>query len=137
MNCFYLSAFYSILTFLHFYMIINFDSHYHPSYCRYFRDYCCYYYFCNFHYYFFTFNAFNFISPFFITLFYTFVYIEYFKILNIWVTQTVFKVDDKDTETISGSLLWTLNSICLIYSSDDLLNWYYYILLLIIISFIL
>ena len=61
-SCFYLNTFYSILVFLYFHTIINFDSHYHHycyDYCYY---YCCYYYFHHFycHYYFFIFNAFNF-----------------------------------------------------------------------------
>ena len=32
-----------------------------------------------------------------------------------------FKVDNKDTETVSVSLMGTLNSVCLSYSSDNLL----------------
>ena len=58
MNCFYLSTFYSVLTFLYFYMITNFYS---DSY-HYYYDYFCNYCFCLCHcqYYFFIFNAFNF-----------------------------------------------------------------------------
>ena len=80
----------------------------------------------------------TFISPVFNILFYTFVYIEYLIILNIWHDRTLLKVGNKDTEIISVSLLWNLNNVSLIYSSDDLLlKWHYYILLLTIISFIL
>ena len=58
MNWFYLSTFYSVLTFLYFYTITNFYSQFH-HYCY---NYFCYYCFCHFHchYYFFIFNAFNF-----------------------------------------------------------------------------
>ena len=34
---------------------------------------------------------------------------------------TFFKVGNKDIKTVSVSLMGTLNSVCLIYSSDDLL----------------
>ena len=52
--------------------------------------------------------------------------------------QTLFKVGSKDTETVSVSLMGTFNSVCLIYSSDNLLlTIFYYILALAIISVIL
>ena len=47
----------------------------------------------------------------------------------IWLTcqQTFFKVGNKDTETVSVSLMGTLNTVCLTYSFDDLLfKWYLY-----------
>ena len=60
MNCFYLNTCYSVLTFLYFYTITNFDSLFY--YYDYFHCYCCYYYFCHCHchYYFFIFNALSF-----------------------------------------------------------------------------
>ena len=108
------SVFASVLTFLYFYTIANFYSHSH-HYCY---DYFCYYCFCHCHchYYFFIFNAFN-----------------LFKVI-----QTLFKVGIKGTEAVSVSMMGTLNTVCLIYSSDDLLlKWHCYILPLTIISFIL
>ena len=74
----------------------------------------------------------------FVILIYTFVYIEYFWILNIWRSRTLFNIGNKDTEIISVSLLWNLINVCQIYFSVNLLlKWHYYILSLIIISFIL
>ena len=72
MNCFYLSIFYSVLTFKYFYTITNFYSHSH-HYCY---EYFCYYCFChcNYHYYFFIFNAFKFIFLVFTILFYLCIY---------------------------------------------------------------
>ena len=71
-------------------------------------------------------------------------YIEYnmsnifSKIGNIWCDCLLFKVGNKDTETISVSLMWTFNSVYLIYSSHNLLlKLHYYILPLTITSFIL
>ena len=50
----------------------------------------------------------------------------------------MFKVGNKDAETILVSLLRIFNNVCLIFSADDLfLKWHHYILALIIISFIL
>ena len=136
MNCFYLNTFYSVLTFLYFYTITNFYSHSH-HYCY---DYFCYHCFCHchFHYYLFIFNAFN-------LYFSSFDhYILYLYISNIFkfeandVTKTLFKVGIKDTEAVSVSLMGNLNTVCLTYSSDDLLlKWRCYVLPLTIISFIL
>ena len=68
------------------------------------------------------FNAFNFYNSSFILSFYfIFLYIKYFEILNVWRGQTLFKVGNKDTDTVSLPLMGTLNTACLIYSSDDLL----------------
>ena len=54
------------------------------------------------------------------------------------MAKTLFKVSIKDSEAVSLSLMRTLNTFCLIHSSDDiLLRWYCYVLPLIIISFIL
>ena len=97
--------------------------YYHYHYCYYyyyyyyFHYYCCYYYFwhCYCHYYFFVFNAFNFYFSSF-----------YLSILSFWHGQTLFNVSNKDTETISVSLMNTLSSVCMIYSSNDLLlKWHY------------
>ena len=53
------------------------------------------------------------------------------------MAKTLFKIGNKDTETLSV-LMGTLNTVCLTYSSDDLLlKWHYYILPLKIISFVL
>ena len=80
----------------------------------------------------------TFVSLVFNILFYVFVYIECFWILDMCCSRTFFKVCKKDTETISVSLMWTLNSVFLNYCSDDfLLKWLYYILNLTFISFIL
>ena len=57
----------------------------------------------------------------FLQLFFTFVYIEYFWILNKWRGRTLLKVGNKDTETVSVSLMGTLSTVCLTYSCDDLL----------------
>ena len=78
MNCFYLSTFYSILTFLYFYTITNFDSHYHLYFYDCFHYYCCYYYLSHCHYYFFISMLLTVISPVFIILFHNFLYVEYF-----------------------------------------------------------
>ena len=49
---------------------------------------------------------------------------QIFLILDIWRGQPLFKVDKKDTETISLFLMGTLNSACLICSSNlFLFNW--------------
>ena len=75
MNCFYLHTFYSILTFLYFHMITNFDSHSH----HYDHDYFCCYCFCHCHchYYFFIFIAFNFYFSSF-----------YYSILSLYISNT-------------------------------------------------
>lgn len=109
---------YHILRFLYFYSISNYDSHYQPYY-YYLHYYCCYY-FCHCHYYSFISMLLTFI------LFYNFVYIKYFWILNIWHSQALFKVGNKATETTLVPLLWILNNV-----------WHKNILALIIISFIL
>ena len=135
MNCFYLNTFYSVLTFLY-YTITNFysDSHH---YCY---DYLCYYCFCHYHchYYFFIFNAFNFyFSSFHHSTLSLYIW-NIFKFQTNDVAKTLFKVDIKDTETVSVFLMRTLNTACLIHSSDNLLlRWYCYVLPLTIISFIL
>ena len=68
------------------------------------------------------FNAFNFYySSFILSFYFIFLYIKYFEILNVWRGQTLFTVGNKDTDTVSLSLMGTLNTTCLIYSSDDLL----------------
>ena len=68
------------------------------------------------------FNAFNFYySSFILSFYFIFLYVKYFEILNVWRGQTLFKVGNKDTDTVSLSLMGTLNTTCLIYSSDDLL----------------
>ena len=139
MNCFYLKTFYSILTFLYFYMITNFDSHYHHHYYDYFHYYFRYYDFCYCYcyHYFFVFNAFNFYhSRFYDSVLYLCIYRAFLNCKHMkWLN--IVQDGNKDTETISVSLKETLNSVCLIYYSDNLLlKWRYYILPLTIISFI-
>ena len=85
-------------------------------------------------------SSFSILVTFFILVFiiYRIYFYWIFLNLNEWRSRTLFKVDNKDTETVSVSLMGTLNSVCLIYSSNDLLSkWNYYILPLTIISFIL
>ena len=136
MNCFYLNTFYSVLTFLYFYTITNFYSHSH-HYCY---DYLCYYCFCHYHchYYFFIFNALNFYFSSFYHSILTLYISNILKFQTNDLAKILFKVSNKDIEAVSVSLMGTLSTVCLTYSSDDLLlKWHCYVLPLTIISFIL
>ena len=78
----------------------------------------------------------TFVNLVFIILFYIFVYIEYFKILNRWRGRTLFNVCNKDYISVSEmnfeQCLFNLS-----YSFDGfILKWHYYVLLLTIFSFI-
>ena len=136
MNCFYLNTLYSVLTFLYFYTNTNFYSHSHHCY----YDYFCYYCFCHCHCHFII-SSFSMLLTFISLVFTILLYLCIFRIfLNFkqMTCRTLFKFGNKDTETVSVSLMETLNTVCLTYSSDDLLlKWYYYIIPLTIISFIL
>ena len=136
MNCFYWNTFYSVLTFLYFYAITNFYSHLR-QYCY---DYFCYYCFCHchWHYYFFSFNAFNFdFSSFYHSILLLHIS-NIFRFQTNDVAKTLYKVGIKDIEAVSVYLMVSLNTVCLTYSSDDLLlKWHCYVLPLKFISFIL
>ena len=79
--------------------IFIYDCHYHQYYCDYFHYSCCYHYFCNCycHYYFFMFKAFN------------FCYSSFYH-STLWCDQTLFKVGNKYTKSMSMSLMETLKN---------------------------
>ena len=137
MNCFYWNTFYSVLTFLYFYTITNFYFHLH-QYCY---DYFCYYCFCHFHchYYSFIFNDFNFDFSSFTILFYLCIYRIFLDFKQMtWPKHCTKLALYKDIEAVSVYLMVSLNTVCLTYSSDDLLlKWHCYVLPLTIIYFIL
>ena len=56
------------------------------------------------------------------TILFIFVYIEFFWILNKWCGWALFKVGNKDSRLYQCLWLyqWTLNTVWLTYSSDDL-----------------
>ena len=78
------------------------------------------------------------ISLVFTILFYLCIYRIFLNFKQMTCDRILLKVGSKDTETVSVSLMGTLNTVCLTYSSENLLlKWRYFILLLTIISFIL
>ena len=108
---------YELLLLFHFLFCFNvsvflYDSHHYYYFCYYlflslplpllFLHFQCFYFY-------------------FLQLFFIFVYIEYFWILNKWRGRTLLKVGNKDTETVSVSLMGPVNTVCLNYFCDDLL----------------
>ena len=117
MNCFYLNPFYSVLTFLYFYTITNFYSHSHHYY-----GYSCY---------FFVIVIAIVISSFSILL--TFIIL----VFTILFYHSLFKVGNKDIETVSVSLMGTLSPVFLTFSSDDLKRREIFVLLINYVCFLI
>ena len=121
MNCFYLNTFYSVLTFLYFYTITNFCSHSH-HYCYCFVIVIIISSFSML----LTFIFLVFTILFYLCIYWIFLNFKQMTWLNI---ATLLTVGNKDTETASVSLMGTLNTVYLTYSSDNLLlQWHYYII---------
>ena len=136
MNYFSLNTLYSVWTFLCFYLITNFYSHFRHSYYDYF---CIIVFFIVITIIISSFSMLiTLISLVFTILFYLCIYRIFFNFKQMTCDQILLKVGNKDTETVLVSLMGTLNTVCLTYSSDNfLLKWHYFILPLTIISFIL